>query len=152
MGKDNHMQINTDFFGTVQVDESEIITFASEVPGFPEARRFILLPFGEGIPFWSFQSIDQTECAFVVTNPFWIDPEYVFELPESAKEQLGIQETAQVAVYTTVTLREPFQESTTNLRAPFVMETKRRQAKQIILDETYANRRMIGSLTEVGGR
>jgi flagellar assembly factor FliW len=146
------MQINTDFFGTVQVDESEIITFASEVPGFPEARRFILLPFGEGIPFWSFQSIDQTECAFVVTNPFWIDPEYVFELPESAKEQLGIQETAQVAVYTTVTLREPFQESTTNLRAPFVMETKRRQAKQIILDETYANRRMIGSLTEVGGR
>ncbi|MFZ0074931.1 MULTISPECIES: flagellar assembly protein FliW [Exiguobacterium] len=146
------MQINTDFFGTVQVDESEIITFASEVPGFPDARRFILLPFGEGIPFWSFQSIDQTECAFVVTNPFWIDPEYVFELPESAKEQLGIQETAQVAVYTTVTLREPFQESTTNLRAPFVMETKRRQAKQIILDETYANRRMIGSLTEVGGR
>lgn len=146
------MQINTDFFGTVQVDESEIITFASEVPGFPDARRFILLPFGEGIPFWSFQSIDQTECAFVVTNPFWIDPEYVFELPESAKEQLGIQETAQVAVYTTVTLREPFHESTTNLRAPFVMETKRRQAKQIILDETYANRRMIGSLTEVGGR
>ncbi|AFS71399.1 Flagellar assembly factor FliW [Exiguobacterium antarcticum B7] len=152
MGKDNHMQINTDFFGTVQVEESEIITFASEVPGFPDARRFILLPFGEGIPFWSFQSIDQEECAFVVTNPFWIDPDYVFELPESAKEQLGIQETAQVAVYTTVTLREPFQESTTNLRAPFVMETKRRQAKQIILDETYANRRMIGSLTEVGGR
>ncbi|MDI3233610.1 flagellar assembly protein FliW [Exiguobacterium sp. KRL4] len=146
------MQINTDFFGTVQVEESEIITFASEVPGFPDARRFILLPFGEGIPFWSFQSIDQEECAFVVTNPFWIDPDYVFELPESAKEQLGIQETAQVAVYTTVTLREPFQESTTNLRAPFVMETKRRQAKQIILDETYANRRMIGSLTEVGGR
>ncbi|MCT4779294.1 MULTISPECIES: flagellar assembly protein FliW [Exiguobacterium] len=146
------MQINTDFFGTVQVDESEIITFASEVPGFPDARRFILLPFGEGVPFWSFQSIDQEECAFVVTNPFWIDPDYVFELPESAKEQLGIQETAQVAVYTTVTLREPFQESTTNLRAPFVMETKRRQAKQIILDETYANRRMIGSLTEVGGR
>ena len=146
------MQIMTDFFGPVQVDESEIITFASEVPGFPEARRFILLPFGEGVPFWSFQSIDQPECAFVVTNPFWIDPDYVFELPESAKEQLGIQETAQVAVYTTVTLREPFQESTTNLRAPFVMETKRRQAKQIILDETYANRRMIGSLTEVGGR
>jgi len=146
------MQITTDFFGTVEVDENEIITFASEVPGFPEARRFILLPFGEGIPFWSFQSIDQPECAFVVTNPFWIDPDYVFELPESAKEQLGIQETAQVAVYTTVTLREPFQESTTNLRAPFVMETKRRQAKQIILDETYANRRMIGSLTEVGGR
>lgn len=146
------MQIETDFFGTVQVEESEIITFASEVPGFPEARRFILLPFGEGIPFWSFQSIDQTECAFVVTNPFWIDPDYVFELPESAKEQLGIQDTAQVAVYTTVTLREPFQESTTNLRAPFVMETKRRQAKQVILDETYSNRHVIGSLTEVGGR
>ncbi|MGX8176459.1 flagellar assembly protein FliW [Exiguobacterium artemiae] len=146
------MQIETDFFGTIQIDESEVITFASEVPGFPDARRFVLLPFGDNIPFWSFQSIDQSECAFVVTNPFWIDPDYVFELPESAKEQLGIQETAQVAVYTTVTLREPFQESTTNLRAPFVMETKRRQAKQIILDETYANRRMIGSLTEVGGR
>ncbi|WP_251136823.1 flagellar assembly protein FliW [Exiguobacterium sp. s193] len=146
------MQIETDFFGAVQVVESEIITFASEVPGFPEARRFILLPFGEGIPFWSFQSIDQPECAFVVTNPFWIDPDYVFELPESAKEQLGIQDTAQVAVYTTVTLREPFQESTTNLRAPFVMETKRRQAKQVILDETYSNRQVIGSLTEVGGR
>ncbi|WP_029331454.1 flagellar assembly protein FliW [Exiguobacterium oxidotolerans] len=146
------MQIETDFFGTVQIEESEIITFASEVPGFPEARRFILLPFGEGIPFWSFQSIDQAECAFVVTNPFWIDPEYVFELPESAKEQLGIQDTAQVAVYTTVTLRERFEESTTNLRAPFVMETKRRQAKQVILDETYSNRHVIGSLTEVGGR
>ncbi|MCY1690120.1 flagellar assembly protein FliW [Exiguobacterium sp. SL14] len=39
-----------------------------------------MLPLGEGVPFWSFQSIDQPECAFVVTNPFWIDPEYVFEL------------------------------------------------------------------------
>ncbi|WP_313291033.1 flagellar assembly protein FliW, partial [Exiguobacterium sp.] len=89
---------------------------------------------------------------FVVTNPFWIDPEYVFELPDAAKEQLGIEDTAQVAVYTTVTLRDPFTTSTTNLRAPFVMETKQRLAKQIILDDTYTNRHLIGILTEVGGR
>ena len=146
------MQIETDFFSTITIEPSEIITFASELPGFPEAKQFVLLPFGEGVPFWSFQSIDQPECAFIVTNPFWIDPDYVFELTDSAKEQLSIEETAQVAVYTTVTLREPFQESTTNLRAPFVMETKQRLAKQIILEDTYPNRQKIGRLTEVGGR
>ncbi|WP_114570071.1 flagellar assembly protein FliW [Exiguobacterium flavidum] len=146
------MQIETDFFGKVDVNESEVITFASEVPGFPEAKRFLLLPFGDDVPFWSLQSVDQPECAFIVTNPFWIDAGYAFELPEVAKEQLEIDDAAQVAVYTTVTLREPFDSSTTNLRAPFVMETKGRKAKQIILDEKFPNRQPVGKLTKAGER
>ncbi len=39
------MFIETDYFGKVEVKESETITFVSEIPGFPDSKTFVLIPY-----------------------------------------------------------------------------------------------------------
>ncbi|MBR3063853.1 MAG: flagellar assembly protein FliW, partial [Exiguobacterium sp.] len=56
----------------------------------------------------------------------------------------GIEEAEHVSVYSIVTLREPFESSTLNLKAPIVIETKERRGKQVILDDTYPARYPLG--------
>lgn len=138
------MFIETDYFGKVEVKEDETITFVSEIPGFPDSKTFVLIPYGDDLPFWSLQSIEDPGCAFVVTNPFWHKSDYAFELTDGAKDQLGIGESEHVSVYAIVTLREPFDASTLNLKAPIVIETKERRGKQIILDDVYPARYPLG--------
>ena len=138
------MFIETDYFGKIEIKEEETITFVSEIPGFPESKTFVLIPYGDDLPFWSLQSLEDRACAFVVTNPFWHKADYAFELTEGAKAQLGIDEAEHVSVYTIVTLREPFDTSTLNLKAPIVIETKERRGKQVILDDGYPARYPLG--------
>ncbi|WP_214825393.1 flagellar assembly protein FliW [Exiguobacterium algae] len=144
------MFIETDYFGKIEVSENETITFVSEIPGFPESKTFVLIPYGDELPFWSLQSVDEPSCAFVVTNPFWHKADYAFELTDGAKDQLGIEEAEHVSVYSIVTLRDPFETSTINLQAPIVIETKERRGKQVILDDAYPSRYPLsGEKTEV---
>ncbi|WP_214741722.1 MULTISPECIES: flagellar assembly protein FliW [unclassified Exiguobacterium] len=138
------MFIETDYFGKIEINEAETITFVSEIPGFPDSKTFVLIPYGEELPFWSLQSIEEQACAFVVTNPFWHKSDYAFELSDGAKDQLGIEEAEHVSVYSIVTLREPFESSTLNLKAPIVIETKERRGKQVILDDAYPARYPLG--------
>lgn len=138
------MFIETDYFGKIEVKEDETISFVSEVPGFPDSKTFVLIPYGADLPFWSLQSVEDAACAFVVTNPFWHKADYAFELTDGAKEQLGIGEAEHVSVYAIVTLREPFDASTLNLKAPIVIETKERRGKQVILDDAYSARYPLG--------
>ena len=138
------MFIETDYFGKIEINEAETITFVSEIPGFSDSKTFVLIPYGEDLPFWSLQSIEEQACAFVVTNPFWHKSDYAFELSNGAKDQLGIEEAEHVSVYSIVTLREPFESSTLNLKAPIVIETKERRGKQVILDDGYPARYPLG--------
>ncbi|TCI41587.1 flagellar assembly protein FliW [Exiguobacterium sp. SH3S2] len=138
------MFIETDYFGKIEVKEEETISFVSEVPGFPDSKTFVLIPYGDDLPFWSLQSIEDAACAFVVTNPFWHKADYAFELTDGTKEQLAIGEAEHVSVYAIVTLREPFDASTLNLKAPIVIETKERRGKQVILDDAYSARYPLG--------
>ncbi|WP_070328647.1 flagellar assembly protein FliW [Exiguobacterium aurantiacum] len=138
------MFIETDYFGKIEVNDEETISFVSEVPGFPDSKTFVLIPYGDDLPFWSLQSIEDSACAFVVTNPFWHKANYAFELTDGAKEQLAIGEAEHVSVYAIVTLREPFDASTLNLKAPIVIETKERRGKQVILDDAYSARYPLG--------
>ncbi|WP_214711601.1 MULTISPECIES: flagellar assembly protein FliW [unclassified Exiguobacterium] len=142
------MFIETDYFGKIEVNEEETISFVSEIPGFPDSKTFTLIPYGDELPFWSLQSLEDPACAFVVTNPFWHKPDYAFELTDGAKEQLGIDEAEHVSVYAIVTLREPFDDSTLNLKAPIVIETKERRGKQVILDDVYPARFPLGGQKE----
>ncbi|EPE62048.1 flagellar assembly factor FliW [Exiguobacterium sp. S17] len=138
------MFIETDYFGKIEVNEEETISFVNEVPGFPDSKTFVLIPYGDDLPFWSLQSIEDLACAFVVTNPFWHKADYAFELTDGTKEQLAIGEAEHVSVYAIVTLREPFDASTLNLKAPIVIETKERRGKQVILDDAYSARYPLG--------
>ncbi|GAF21762.1 flagellar assembly factor FliW [Bacillus sp. JCM 19047] len=65
------MQLETNYLGTIEVEDGNKLHFSLGIPGFPEEKEFVLLPFPES-DFYLLQSIAQKHVAFVCLNPFSI--------------------------------------------------------------------------------
>lgn len=135
------MIVQTAYFGEIEIDASKIIHFEHGIPGFEEEKQFILQLIEEESGFQVLQSVQTANLAFIVTNPYAAVIEYNFELDEATVHALQLKEEKDVAVLAIVTLKETLAQSTVNLKAPIVVNTKNNQAKQVILnDEAYAIR------------
>lgn len=141
------MDIETKFLGTVEINEQDILTFETGLPGFPNARKFILLPLDADLPLVVLQSVEQQELGFVLAYPFAFKKDYEFEIDEEVKEDLQIEKEDDIVPYTILTLKETFQESTMNLLAPVVINTVKKLGKQIVLQDSasYPLRYPIGA-------
>lgn len=129
------MNIKTKFFGSVEIKEEEILTFEEGILGFPDIRKFVLLPLDTDLPLVVLQSIEQQELGFVIAYPFAFKKDYSFDLGNEEKTALGVEQEEEVVTYTIVTLKETFNESTTNLLAPLVINMKKKLGKQIVLQD-----------------
>ncbi|MED4402758.1 flagellar assembly protein FliW [Metabacillus fastidiosus] len=129
------MMIQTKYHGEISIEENEILKFEQGIPGFNDEKDFILIPLEQGSPFLILQSMQTAELGFVVVNPFQFTADYEFDLSESDKEILEIKSEKDVEVYTILTVKERFEETTANLQAPLIVNRNQNKAKQIILNE-----------------
>lgn len=130
------MQIETDLFGTITYEASEVLHFEDGLYGFEDAKRFLLIDIQE-MPYKSLQSLDFEDLAFTVTTPFAFYENYDIEIPEHVVKQLKIESLDDMDVYSILVFREPLPESTMNLKAPLIINSKNRVGKQVILNEDY---------------
>ncbi len=82
------MQVNTTRFGTIEIEERELITFPWGIPGFEELKSYVLLQYKNG-PFQWLQSAEEPAVAFVVCPPDFIGLEY--SVPESKKQVIELR-------------------------------------------------------------
>ncbi len=129
------MNIQTAFLGEVEVIESQTLHFEYGLPGFEEEKQFAMIPLEDDGVYQVLQSVQTPHIAFVTVNPF-LFTNYSFDLDESIIYSLGITSEEQIAVLSIVTIREPFSESTLNLKAPIVINMSSKKAKQTILDKS----------------
>lgn len=131
------VKLNTRNFGKIEIDEESIIEFPNGIPGFEDGKKYVLInnPDEEN-PFQWLQSVDNSDLAFVVINPFLVKFDYDIVLPESAIEILKIEDEKDIALYTIVVVPENIEEMTTNLSGPIVINVKERLGKQIALDDS----------------
>ncbi|PWW29452.1 flagellar assembly factor FliW [Cytobacillus oceanisediminis] len=129
------MNIQTKFHGEQEVNREDIIQFHSGIPGFLEEKEFFILPL-EGTDLYVLQSVKKTAVAFIITDPFVLFPQYEFDLPEEVLEKLEIESEKDVATFTILTVRKPFQEITANLQAPLIINQAKKLGKQVILNNT----------------
>ncbi|GAA0337000.1 flagellar assembly protein FliW [Oceanobacillus sp. FSL W7-1293] len=135
------MKMPSAYLGEIEVDESKIITFPSGIPGFSESKQFVLLEFPDNQMFHILQSADNAQLAFIITDPYYLYQDYVFELEPSTIDLLKIKDRNDVAIYTIVTVNKPFTDSTINLKAPIVIHVKENLAKQVVLQtDAYSSR------------
>ncbi|MNJ68716.1 Flagellar assembly factor FliW [compost metagenome] len=86
----------------------------------------------------------------MLTDPFLFFPEYEFTLEQRWREMLDIEKEEQVIVRSVVTVRSPTDISV-NLKAPIIMNTKTRNAAQIILERSeYSARHPLTALEQEG--
>ena len=129
------MKIETTRFGEIEIDEGKILFFTTGILGFPQAKRYVLIPHRENSPFMWLQAVDVPELAFVVIMPRLFFPEYQPQIPYEAREELHLHKGDEMDLLAIVTIpREAPEEMTVNLLGPIVVNVTRRLAKQVILD------------------
>ena len=132
------MKINTNFFGEIEIDEKEIITFEKGMIGFEDIKNFALVG-EEGLFVEWLQSIDEPT-SFAVMDPFIAYTEYSFDIPDKVLEELNIKDKSEILIRTVVVIPEDITKIRTNLQAPVIINTKEKKAMQILLDDTYPMR------------
>ncbi len=130
------MLLNTFRFGEVEVDEDKILEFRDGIFGFESLHRYALLSNEEIEPFHWLQSVDDADIALAVLDPFIVFPEYKPMVPESVFEELemGEQDDADPLLLTVSVIPIEIKRMTTNLMSPIIINSKKRLARQIILD------------------
>ncbi len=120
--------------GTETTTDVVEINFPAGLPGFPNAHRFELAPWGPaGSPFLLLSSVDDPDVGFVVVPPWVFYPEYEFELDTGTAERLGLTQAEDAVVFTVVTLRDKPDDSTVNLLGPIVVNRFTHEAAQVVL-------------------
>jgi len=122
----------------VEIDESKIVNMPDGIPGFDECKRFFI--FGsEEQPIKWFQSVDKPEVALPIVNPFLFTRDYEVELSDDDVKFLEIKKPDDVAIFVVLVIPsgDPMA-MTANLKAPIVINIKKRIGKQVVLmDERY---------------
>lgn len=147
------MNIQTKFHGDIEISTDQLWTFPKGIPGFENEHEFVLLPIEGNNTFQVLQSTNQSEVAFVVTNPYTYVDDYSFEIDEPTIDALQIEKQEDIFVLSVLTLKQPFEKSTINLQAPLIFQMNNRKAKQMILNDNRFNlRHPIGSAIEKGAK
>lgn len=132
------VQMETSRFGTITVEEKDLLSLPEGMVGFSDCTRFVLLKHKEGSPFFWLQSLDDPGLAFVVTDPRLPMPTYELKLAPDELVFFGVEKPGrelQSWVVVNISKEEP-REITANLLAPVVIHSLKRIGKQIILYES----------------
>ena len=127
------MQIDTIRFGSVEVDETRLITFEEGIPGLEDYTRFALLQFEESYPIIWLQCVDEKGICLPVLDTFAVIPGYVFDIDDADVRQLELSGPEDLHVVSVVVIPEDIQKMTVNLAAPIIINTSSGKAKQILL-------------------
>lgn len=127
--------IQSKYFGEVEYEPKDLIRFSVGLFGFEEEREFLLLPFdGSGGSMLCLQSVRTPALAFVLLDPFTLDPGYTPVLEEADLKHFGVKEEGELGFYVLCAVKNPVSDSTVNLKCPLVIHPETRQARQVIME------------------
>lgn len=127
------MLIQSTRFGTVNIDDSRLITFPKGLLGFPRYKQFALLEPGDNSYFLWLQSVETPDLAFVVTDPSLFVSSYRVPLKADQMQELGLHSLEEAQVFVIVNKRENL--LTGNLQGPLVIHVQNRLGAQLVLSE-----------------
>ncbi len=130
------MNINTIRFGDIQIAEEKILFFEEGIPPFVDSRRFTIINSEETEPFLWLQSLDETDVALAVVNPFRLFPDYTPVVNEVDLEKLGNPSDEDILVLTVAVIPRKYENMTTNLLSPILINPHNNQARQIIMENS----------------
>ncbi len=137
------MQINSQRFGVVELDDDAVLNFPAGIIGFPREHAFALIPHtGSTFLAW-LQSVNKPELAFpVVSAHYFLDtyPDIPVTPAAHAAGIPGAEDDYAVLVVLCAPIGQP---ATVNLLAPIVVNTETRTGAQVILDGSRFSTREI---------
>lgn len=133
------MNVETTRFGTLEVDESTLISMPGGMLGFEDCKRFLLLQHRAGSNFRWLQSVEEPAVAFVVVDPVTHFANYEVELSDRDVERLHLMDAEDASVVVILTISSGGRDISANLAAPMIINFRERIAAQVVLQsERYS--------------
>ncbi|MFZ7131507.1 MAG: flagellar assembly protein FliW [Eubacteriales bacterium] len=129
------MHILTKYLGEIEIYDRDIIHFNMGLMGFEDCKEFILLDLPENPHFKILQDIHEAYIGFLLIRPWDFFEDYDIEIPDKDLLKILIQNKEELAIYNIVTLGTSFYDSTINLIAPVVINTKEKLGQQFIIND-----------------
>ncbi len=129
------MVIKTTRFGQVSISNEDIFTFPEGMLGFQDLRQFVLLDDPNDDIFAWLQSCELPSVAFPVLEPEIFSQKYTTNLTKSELEHLGLNSQQKPTFMNIITIPDDPTQMTANLKAPIVINTEKRIARQCVLQD-----------------
>ncbi len=129
------MQIQTTRFGSVTINEKDLISIPEGILGFNDLKKFVILEDPDDLIFAWLQSCDKAHVAFPILEPEMYMSDYKARLNKSDREALGLSEGQESRAFTIVTIPTDATLMTANLKAPIIVNSQKRIAKQVVTQE-----------------
>jgi flagellar assembly factor FliW len=136
------MKLDTPLLGELEYEKEDIITFPAGLPGLEEEKEFLILAMEEGSPLYCLQSLNNTSVCLILAQPFVFFPNYSIEIGDDELRRLECEtEDNELAIYVVLTIPEDFKQSTANLLAPIIINSKNKKGLQFIAAKSDYNTR-----------
>ncbi len=144
------MRIDTDRFGSLQVDERELFLFPQGLIGLETLRQWAIVPDPENSAVAWLQSASRGDRALAVISPRLFVPDYRVHVSRRSIESLQLRNDHRTYVLTTIAGSPG--KLTTNLRAPIIMNLDRRMGCQIVTGDDQPMQYALPSSGNVSSR
>ena len=133
LAHDDSFIVASDVLGPLTVGNAEVLDFPQGLYGFPECRRWVLVPTKREGLFW-LQSAEHAPLAFLLVDPFTHFPGYAVDLSPADLSRVGTSEPSEIVVLAVVTVgSRDGTPPTANLQGPVVLNMRARHGFQIVL-------------------
>lgn len=129
------MKVQTQFFGSMEVDDMNIVRFPQGLLGFPQLQNFFLVECSDEPLFLWLQSADEPKIAFTVLESLFFHKDYQISLYPQDMTDLEIQSEKEVKALNIIAMDTQSENISVNLKAPLVLNLQKRVGKQVILTD-----------------
>jgi flagellar assembly factor FliW len=130
------MNISTTRFGSLTIDDQDVITFVDGLIGMEDCRQWVLLADAQNSALAWLQCIDRPEVALAVVSPRRFVPDYQVRVARRDIQPLGIESVEGTQVLTII--NQNGGSLTLNLKAPLVIHLAAKVGRQIVARDDHA--------------
>jgi flagellar assembly factor FliW len=130
------MNISTTKFGSLSIEEADVLTFVDGLIGMEDCHRWVLLGDSENAALAWMQSLERPEVALAVVSPRRFVPDYQVRISKREIAPLALENPNDAQVL--VIISNVGGALALNLKAPLVIHLAERVGRQIVARDDHA--------------
>jgi flagellar assembly factor FliW len=130
------MKVKTTRFGELEVNPTDLVTFAEGLFGFENLKKYFVVDPGDSTLILWLQSTEDEKVAFPIIEPKIFKPDYIAKLLPADLNGLELDTLQAAKLYSILTIPANVTEMSANLKAPIVINSAKKIGKQIVLQDS----------------
>ncbi len=130
------MNVKTTRFGELKVNQEDVISLKDGMLGFENLKKFLIVDPDDGTLVLWFQSLENSSVAFPIIEPKIFKPDYIAKLLPADLSSVELESLNNAKIYSILTIPSDITKMNANLKAPIVINSDKKIAKQIVLQDS----------------